>query len=60
MSLLINILTFKISENEKEYTKLWFNALGELGDTPTNFLCAAEGENAEWTDMYEEILCTTS
>lgn len=38
--------------NEKEHAKLWFKALGELGDTKTNLLHAAEGENYEWTDMY--------
>jgi rubrerythrin len=39
--------------NEKEHAKLWFKALGELGDTATNLLHAAEGEHYEWTDMYE-------
>ena len=38
--------------NEKEHAKLWFKHLGELGDTAENLLHAAEGENAEWTDMY--------
>ena len=32
---------------------MWFKALGELGDTAKNLLHAAEGENFEWTDMYE-------
>jgi rubrerythrin len=41
--------------NEKEHAKLWFKALGELGDTATNLLHAAEGENYEWTDMYENF-----
>ena len=45
----------KTAENEKEHAKLWFKALGELGDTPENLLHAAEGENAEWTDMYERM-----
>lgn len=45
----------KTAENEKEHAKLWFKALGELGDTPENLLKAAEGENAEWTDMYERM-----
>lgn len=45
-------LFLKTAENEKEHAKLWFKALGELGDTPENLLHAAEGENAEWTDMY--------
>ena len=40
------------ADNEKEHTKMWFKALGELGDTAQNLLAAAEGENYEWTDMY--------
>ena len=40
------------ANNEKEHAKLWFKALGELGDTAQNLLAAAEGENYEWTDMY--------
>ena len=43
----------KTADNEKEHAKLWFKALGELGDTAQNLLAAAEGENYEWTDMYE-------
>ena len=43
------------ANNEKEHAKLWFKALGELGDTATNLLHAAEGENYEWTDMYERF-----
>ena len=42
----------KTADNEKEHAKLWFKALGELGDTAQNLLHAAEGENYEWTDMY--------
>lgn len=48
-------LFLKTADNEKEHAKLWFKALGELGDTPANLLHAAEGENAEWTDMYERM-----
>ncbi len=43
----------KTADNEKEHAKLWFKALGELGDTAANLLAAAEGENYEWTDMYD-------
>lgn len=43
------------ANNEKEHAKIWFKALGELGDTATNLLHAAEGENYEWTDMYENF-----
>ena len=41
------------ANNEKEHAKLWFKALGELGNTAANLLHAAEGENYEWTEMYE-------
>ena len=45
----------KTANNEKEHAKLWFKALGELSDTATNLLHAAEGENYEWTDMYDRM-----
>ncbi len=48
-------LFLKTADNEKEHAKLWFKALGELGDTPQNLLHAAEGENYEWTDMYDRF-----
>jgi rubrerythrin len=51
----IAALFLKTADNEKEHAKLWFKALGELGDTPTNLLHAAEGENFEWTDMYARM-----
>ena len=41
------------ADNEKEHAKLWFKALGELGNTAQNLKHAAEGENYEWTDMYD-------
>ena len=46
-------LFLKTAENEKEHAKLWFKELGGLGDTAANLLSAAEGENYEWTDMYD-------
>ncbi len=51
----IAALFLKTADNEKEHAKLWFKALGELGDTPTNLLHAADGENYEWTDMYARM-----
>ena len=51
----IAALFLQTADNEKEHAKLWFKALGELGDTADNLLHAAEGENAEWTDMYERM-----
>ncbi len=51
----IAALFLQTAENEKEHAKLWFKALGGIGDTAENLLHAAEGENAEWTDMYERM-----
>ncbi len=45
----------KTAENEKEHAKLWFKALGELGNTAENLVAAADGENYEWTDMYSRM-----
>lgn len=41
------------ADNEKEHAKLWFKELNGIGNTADNLLHAAEGENYEWTDMYE-------
>ena len=51
----IAALFLATAENEKEHAKLWFKELGALGTTEENLLHAAEGENAEWTDMYERM-----
>ena len=48
-------LFLKTADNEKEHAKLWFKALGELGDTAANLAAAAAGENYEWTDMYDKF-----
>jgi len=48
----IAAIFLQTAENEKEHAKLWFKALGELGNTSENLKAAAEGENYEWTDMY--------
>ena len=48
----IAAIFLKTAENEKEHAKMWFKALGELGNTAQNLAHAAEGENYEWTDMY--------
>ncbi|MCR5824145.1 MAG: rubrerythrin family protein [Lachnospiraceae bacterium] len=45
----------KTAENEKEHAKLWFKELEGIGDTPANLKAAADGENYEWTNMYEEF-----
>ena len=43
--------------NEKEHAKLWFKYLhgGEVPATTQNLEDAANGENFEWTDMYERM-----
>ena len=43
--------------NEKEHAKMWFKLLegGAIKSTPENLKAAAEGENFEWTDMYERM-----
>ena len=43
------------ANNEKEHAKLWFKHLKGIGDTAANLLAAAEGENYEWTDMYDRF-----
>ncbi|MGN0237486.1 MAG: rubrerythrin [Lepagella sp.] len=45
------------ANNEKEHAKLWFKYLhdGGIPDTMTNLKDAAEGENYEWTDMYDRM-----
>ena len=50
----ISKLFEETANNEKEHAKIWFKLLhgGEMPDTATNLLDAAEGENYEWTDMY--------
>ncbi len=49
----IAALFLKTAENEREHAKMWFKELEGLGDTSENLLHAAEGENYEWTDMYD-------
>ncbi len=49
----ISALFLKTAENEKEHAKLWAKELGNIGSTAENLLAAAQGENYEWTEMYE-------
>ena len=43
------------AHNEKEHAKIWFKYLNGIGTTEENLLHAAEGENYEWTDMYDRM-----
>ena len=49
----ISALFLKTADNEKEHAKMWFKELNGIGDTAANLAAAADGENYEWTDMYE-------
>ena len=51
-------LFLKTADNEKEHAKMWFKELNGIGDAAENLLAAAEGENYEWTDMYENFAKT--
>ncbi len=49
----ISALFLKTADNEKEHAKMWLKHLGGIGTTAENLKAAAEGENYEWTDMYD-------
>ena len=49
----IAALFLKTADNEKEHAKMWFKELDGIGTTAENLAAAADGENFEWTDMYE-------
>ena len=49
----IAALFLKTADNEKEHAEIWFIELNGIGDTAANLAAAAEGENYEWTDMYD-------
>ncbi len=51
-------LFLKTADNEKEHAKMWFKELKGIGDTAANLAAAADGENYEWTDMYEDFAKT--
>ena len=49
----ISSMFLKTADNEKEHAKMWFKELEGIGNTAENLAAAAEGENYEWTDMYD-------
>ena len=51
----ISAIFLKTADNEKEHAKMWLKALGGIGNTAENLKAAAEGENYEWTDMYDSF-----
>ncbi len=54
----IAALFLKTADNEKEHAKLWYKELYGIGDTAENLETAANGENYEWTDMYDSFAKT--
>ncbi len=54
----ISAIFLKTAENEKEHAKLWLKELSGIGNTAENLKAAADGENYEWTDMYESFAVT--
>ena len=54
----IAALFLKTADNEKEHAKMWFKELNGIGTTAENLEAAADGENYEWTDMYEDFAKT--
>ena len=49
----ISALFLKTADNEKEHAKMWFKELEGISNTAANLASAADGENYEWTDMYD-------
>ena len=54
----IAAIFLQTADNEKEHAKLWFKELAGIGSTAENLGAAADGENYEWTDMYEDFAKT--
>ncbi len=51
----ISAIFLQTARNEQEHARIWFEELGHMGSTAENLLKAAEGENYEWTDMYDRF-----
>ena len=43
------------ARNEQEHARIWYEELGHIGNSAANLLAAAQGENYEWTDMYDRF-----
>ena len=54
----ISSIFSKTADNEKEHAKMWLKELKGIGNTAENLAQAANGENFEWTDMYEDFAKT--
>ena len=56
----ISEIFLKTADNEKEHAKMWLKELAGIGKTTDNLKEAADGENFEWTDMYEGFAKTAA
>ena len=54
----IAAIFLQTADNEREHAKIWFKELGGIGKTAQNLAAAADGENFECTDMYEDFAKT--
>ncbi len=56
----IAAMFLETAENEKEHAKIWFKYLegGDIRSTADNLQAAADGENYEWSNMYEDFAKT--
>ena len=54
----ISALFLETAANEQVHAKQWFKELDGIGDTVANLNAAADGENFEWTGMYEDFAKT--
>lgn len=54
----IAAIFLRTADNEKEHAKMWYKELKGIGNTTENLIEASEGENYEWTDMYDDFAKT--
>ncbi len=51
----LSAIFLQTARNEQEHARIWYEELGHIGNSAANLLAAAEGENYEWTDMYDRF-----
>lgn len=51
----IAAIFMETSEQESQHAKMWYQEFHGIGSTEENLETAAQGENDEWTDMYQRM-----
>lgn len=51
----ISAIFMETSEQESQHAKMWYQEFHGIGNTMENLETAAQGENDEWTDMYQRM-----